>query len=50
MFDPFDLNKDGKLDLMEDDLKFQAVIGEDDDDEEDDPDFYDEEVFEDDDF
>lgn len=35
MFDPFDLNKDGKLDLAEGFLKYQAIVG---DDEEDDVD------------
>ena len=28
-FDPFDLNKDGKLDLMEGFLKYQTIMGDD---------------------
>lgn len=29
MFDPFDLNKDGKLDMGESFLKYQAIMGND---------------------
>lgn len=29
MLDPFDLNRDGKLDLMEGFLKFQTLVGDD---------------------
>lgn len=35
MFDPFDFNKDGKLDLMEGFLKYQTIMGQDEDAEED---------------
>lgn len=34
MFDPFDLNRDGKLDLMEGFLKYQMIMGEDEEDDE----------------
>ena len=33
-FDPFDLNKDGKLDLAEGFLKYQMIMGEDEEEEE----------------
>ena len=35
MFDPFDLNKDGKIDIAESFLKYQTIMGEDEDDLED---------------
>ncbi len=31
MFDPFDLNKDGKLDIAESFLKYQTIMGDEDD-------------------
>ena len=31
MFDPFDFNKDGKLDMGESFLKYQAIMGNDED-------------------
>ena len=36
MFDPFDLNRDGKLDLAEGYLKYKMIMGEDEEDDEDD--------------